>query len=149
MIEIWTARPPQGFVKLVYEPGHDPYPFSEVVTFQMPVGFDPTTSAHDPNGSGFPSVSPLLQGFDTVFGEPGSPQEHAVRQLRIDLQTDGWNVVEGGKGIVSQGPRVRVLAGIRDNSGGDPPDDAFVVWVNCSALVVYQSATLSADSGRR
>jgi hypothetical protein len=45
--------------------------------------------------------------------------------------------VEGEGGFISQGPIVEIVVGLRDDSGGDPPDDPFVCWLNISALVVY------------
>jgi hypothetical protein len=99
----------------------------------MPGNFDPST----PNHIGFPLRTPLLQGFDIVYGTESNPTQHALRQMRIDVRNHGWHVVEGGGGIVSQGPEVEIVVGLRDHGGGDPPNDPFVAWLHISVLVVY------------
>jgi hypothetical protein len=138
MTEIWTARPAAGFVKLEYTPGGQ-YPLQGEHTLAMPPGYDPNAPNHNPLAVGFPAVTPLLAGFDVDFGTEANPVDHHLRQLRIDVRSGehGWNTVEGEGGFISQGPIVEIVVGLRDDSGGDPPDDPFVCWLNISALVVY------------
>ena len=140
--EIWTARPSGGFLKVTYTPG-DAYPIQGEHRLEMPAGYDPAAPDHDPLANGFPTVTPILAGFDISFGSEGRPVDHHLRQLRIDwrIGKHGWYTDVSGSGIVAQGPIVELVVGLRDNSGGPPPDDPFVAWVNVSALVVYQWAT--------
>ena len=75
---------------------------------------------------------PFLSGFDVNWVDSsGRPDEHPLRQLRVDVQADGWHT--GG----FEGPGLRAIVGIRDNSGGNPPDDPFVTWLHLSALVTF------------
>lgn len=134
--EIWTATPPRGFLKLVYTPGETAYPVTEVHVLEMPPGYDPSAPNHNPHNVGFPEVTPLLQGFDAIYGSEDNPTEHWLRQLRIDIRKHGWNTLENPS-IIKQGPIVEIVVGLRDDSGGDPPDDRFVIWIHVSALVVY------------
>lgn len=132
----WEVTPERGFVKLDYTPG-DGYPVVHDFTVLMGPGFD----LDEPQHSGFPNaVVPLLQGFDINWrNSSGGPAEHELRQLRIDLQTNGWHNAFGGSGgeLVEAGPILRAVVGLRDNSGGDPPDDPFECWLHVSALVIF------------
>jgi len=60
-----------------------------------------------------------------------------LRQLRIDIQTNGWHNAFGAGGLIEAGPVLRAVVGLRDNSGGDPPDDPFECWLHVSALVIF------------
>lgn len=131
--EVWTATPPKGFLKLTYTPGATAYPVTEEHVLEMPPAYDPSA----PNHVGFPQVTPLLQGFDVNYGTEKNPTQHWLRQLRIDVRKHGWYTEHGPQGTIRQGPEVEIVVGLRDDSGGDPPDDPFVVWVHVSALVVY------------
>ena len=139
MTEVWTARPANGFLRVEYNPGGQ-YPLQSEHTLVMPAGYDPNAPQHDPLAAGFPTVTPLLAGFDIDYGTEGDPVDHHVRQLRIDVRIGehGWSSEQGEAGFVSQGPVVETVVGLRDDSGGDPPDDPFVCWLNIAALVVYQ-----------
>lgn len=136
--EVWTAEPSAGFVEVSHKPKVNDYPIRKIFLLNMPSGYDPRSPDHDPFAHGFPVVTPLLQGFDVSYTTAqGQPLDRPLRQLRIDVLNNGWNVTEGQDGIESQGPNVEVIVGLRDNSGGDPPDDAFVAFLHISALVIY------------
>ncbi|MDQ3735085.1 MAG: hypothetical protein M3400_14035 [Actinomycetota bacterium] len=130
----WEVTPERGFVKVDYSPG-DGYPVVHDFTILMGTGF----ALDEPRHSGFPdAVVPLLQGFDINWrSTSGGPAEHELRQLRIDIQTNGWHNAFGGAGLIEAGPVLRAIVGLRDNSGGDPPDDPFECWLHVSALVIF------------
>jgi hypothetical protein len=135
--EVWTFTAPGGFVHVKYDPGVDAYPVEKEVFLDMPAGYNPNT-----HGPAAPAVTPLLQGFDVDYGTEGDPVDHHVRQLRIDVLYDvehGWYNLESPDRPDQnyQGPKVKVIVGLRDDSGGPPPDDPFVAWLHISALAVY------------
>lgn len=140
-MEIWITTPQN--VKIEYTSGKDAYPIRKVVTLNMPSEYNPKAKNHF--APPFPKRIAILQGFEIQYGrledeggqEVFHPSQHWLRQMEIVVQNHGWNVVENSGGIVSQGPDVEVIAGLRDNSGGDPPDDGFVGSVHVSALIIY------------
>jgi hypothetical protein len=129
----WEVNPEKGFIKVEYKRG-EAYPILHDFVVLMPPAFD----LNDPNNISPNAIVPLLSGFDINWlNASGGPANHELRQLRIDLQSTGWYSEKGPNGPVAAGPNLRAIVGIRDNSGGDPPDDPFVAWLHVSALVVF------------
>jgi hypothetical protein len=145
--EIWVATPPGGLVKVTYTPHVDDYPKTVTgVQLTMPPGYDPNAPNHPIPPGPPPTVIPLLQGFNVSYGaDDKRPADHHVRQLHVEVNTDGWYDTVGDRGVVlNQGPGAKVTVGLRDNSGGfgkppplDNSDDPFIARVYFSFLVIY------------
>lgn len=137
-MEIWAAIPRNIHIK--YRPKVDEYPIKETFTLKMPPAYDPSSISHDIS-KGFPTRVSILQGFHVQYrsgAENSHASEHWLREVFVVVENDGWNSVTDVHGkMISQGPDVKITVGLRDNSGGDPPDDGFNAEVHVSALVVY------------
>lgn len=125
---VWHVRPNKGsFIKVEYREG-DAYPVVHEFFMPMPEAFVPVLFDAD-----LPVVVPILSGMDVNWrsrSDPAKPSEHPLRQVRVDLQNDGFTI--GGE----VGPNMKAVVGLRDNSG-EPPDDPFDVWLHVSALVIF------------
>jgi hypothetical protein len=135
--EIWVATPPKGSLSVVYTPPTDTYPKTVTgVNLIMPPGYDPNAPNHQVSLEGpFPTLIPLLQGFNVGYGTNKVPTQHWVRELhvQVDLDDDDWHTGPDG-----QWPIAKVTIGLRDNSGPQKsPDDPFVARVFFSILVIY------------
>jgi hypothetical protein len=131
--ELWIVNTPVP-IKVTYTPRRDQYPISERHQLSMPDDFDPQAPNHVHVLS--PPVTSLLHGFSIHYGSDDKhPADHWVRELQIEV-TGGWTDVEG-PGSLRSGPYLDISVGLRDNSGGDPPDDPFVAVLLASALVVF------------
>lgn len=131
--EIWIVSPPQP-IKVTHTPRLDQYPISEHYQLSMPANLNPQAPNHVHVLS--PPVTSLLHGFSIHYGSDDKhPADHWVRELQIEV-TGHWNDVEEPEPAKS-GPYLDISVGLRDNSGGDPPDDPFVAVPLASALVVF------------
>ena len=118
--EIWMATSKGESVSLTYTPHVDDYPITQSgIELIMPSGFDPNASNHPvPPGGPGATVIPVLQGFNVSYGTDAKhPSDHHIRELRIELDSDGWHDALGNGRIISQGPNAKVTIGLRDNSG--------------------------------
>jgi hypothetical protein len=133
--EIWTANSSPERLRVAYSPGGT-YPIEVEHRLEMPGAYDPATHLNFPF-----STTPVLQGFDMNFGREGNLVDHHLRQLRVEVrrpQFSWYTDIDIDNGVIlAQGPIVELVVGLRDDSGGDPPDDSFVGWIDCAVLVVY------------
>src|SRR5271156_5731365 len=145
--EIWVATPKGGSVNLIYTPHVDDYPITHAgIELTMPPGYDPNAPNHPapPVGPGA-TVIPILQGFNVSYGTDAKhPADHHVRELHMEVNSDGWHETVGAEGVLEQGPNAKVTVGLRDNSGdfgNSPPhdnsDDPYIATVYFSFLVIY------------
>lgn len=128
--EIWFVTSQD--IDVTYTPNRPPnniYPVSILTQLSMPEAFNPSAPNHNVN----PVVTPFLQGFNIQYGDWDHPTQHWIRQLKVQVAS-GWDPkhLKGGPG-----PYLNIIVGLRDNSGGDPPDDSFVAKVHASVVVVF------------